>query len=354
MKKSKRRKKARHLHRIPGEAVYVGNKNLPLELQIVDYSPSSFTQKKSNNYKDAFPYRDTDTVTWITITGLNQVNEIQSLGAYFGLHPLLIEDIVNTEQRPKFEEFSTGLFLISKMLTYNADETLRREHVALVLGPNYVLAFQDGPDSNFENLKKRIETSAGQIRKNAADFLLYATLDIIVDDYFVVADQLAGKGEVLEEELFKKNPREGITEEIQLLKREIMRVRKAVQPLRESIKLLEKSEHPLIHPKTRNYLRDLSDHTVQVTESIEIYREVIWSLMEMYMATASNRMDEVMKVLTIMASLFIPLTFIAGVYGMNFQYMPELEFRYAYFVVLGVMVLIAIGMLWYFKRKKWL
>lgn len=350
----KRKKKTGHLHQIPGQMVYVGDKDRPLQVEIFDYTPAHFQHITSQDYQVALPYRDSPTVTWVDVNGLSQVQKIKELSAHYGLHPLLQEDIVNTKQRPKFEEFEGGIFLALKMLAYHADGKLVKEHLSLVLGRNYVLTFHESDAGSFEELRKRIEFSAGRIRTKAADYLMYTILDAVVDDYFVVVDGIADQQEQLENELFSKNPRADITEAIQHLKREIMSARKAVQPLRESIKQLENTQHDLIHRKTRNYLRDLSEHSVQIVENVETYREMIWSLMEMYMATVSNRMNEVMKVLTIMASIFIPLTFIAGIYGMNFDYMPELHFRYAYFVVLGLMFLLFLGMLWYFKRKRWL
>lgn len=346
--------RSRHLHQIPGQVIYVGERDIPLTIEVFDYNPTKFEHKIITNYKEAFSYKDSETVTWINVSGLSHVDEITNLGEHFGLHPLIVEDIVNTRQRPKFEEFDNGLFLVLKMLKYSLEKELLKEHIAIVMGQNFVLSFHESDTRSFDNLKKRIELAGGRIRGKNADYLMYSILDAIVDDYFIVADEISDKAEILEDELFSKNPRQDITEDIQRLKREIMSARKVTQPLREGIKQLENTQHPLIHRKTRNYLRDLSDHAMQVSENIETYREIIWSLMEMYMATVSNRMNEVMKVLTIMASIFIPLTFIGGVYGMNFEYMPELEYHYGYFVVLGIMLLLVLFMLWYFKRKKWL
>jgi len=240
------------------------------------------------------------------------------------------------------------------MLHYNDDERLINEHVSMVLGKDYVLTFQEAEGDVFGDLRERLEHGKGRIRGAAADYLMFAILDAVVDNYFTVIEFLSNKIEVLEDKLFDDKEDKHITLEIQDLKKEILKIRRAVMPLREVVNRLEKIENPLIRPRTHKYISDLYDHIIQVNESVEIYREMIWGLMDMYMTTISNKMNEVMKVLTIMASIFIPLTFLAGIYGMNFDYIPELHLRYGYFYLWGVMILVFFGLLWYFKRKKWL
>src|SRR5690606_18969284 len=217
-----------------------------------------------------------------------------------------------------------------------------------------VLSFQEAGGDVFDGVRERLSKGKGKIRSRGADYLVYALLDAIVDNYFKVIEDMSDRIEALEEQLFITQPSNDITFEIQELKRTILRIRRAVFPLREVVSRLEKIENDLVQEQTRNYDRGLYDHIIQVTENIEIYREMAWSVMDMYMTTISNKMNEVMKVLTIMATIFIPLTFIAGIYGMNFKYMPELEGRYSYFVLWAVMLLIFGGMIYYFKQKKWL
>lgn len=351
-----KRTKTKHtsLHQPPGEVTYVGEKDSVSSLEIIEYNEKEHQQFESDNLEDALQFNKTDKVAWININGLNNTSEIEKLGKQYKLHPLIVEDIVNTQQRPKIEEHENYLFLVVKMLYHDDQGKFTKEHVSIVLGENYVLTFQEAKEDVFNGLRDRIVNAKGRIRDRGSDYLMYALLDAIIDNYFIILENLGGNIAFLEDELLLKNPRENISMEIQKQKRKILKIRNAVLPLREVIRQLEKSEHRLIEEKTKNYVRDLLDHIVQICESAEIYREIAWDLMGMYMTTISNKMNEVMKVLTIMSSIFIPLTFIAGVYGMNFDFMPELDEPYGYFAVLGVMLLVCLGMIWYFKRKKWL
>lgn len=349
-----KKRKYGSLHQLPGEVTYVGEKESISTLEIIAYDKKNHQRHESENLEDAFKFKESDQNVWINVNGLNNTQEIEKLGKHYGLHPLIVEDIVNTQQRPKIEEHENYLFIVLKMLYYDDKNEFTKEHISVVLEENQVLTFQEAKEDVFDGLRDRIVNSKGRIRNVGADYLMYSILDAIVDNYFVIIENISEKIQGLEEELFLKHPRKSISVEIQQLKREILKIRKAIFPLREVIKQLEKSEHRFIEKKTKNYLNDISDHVIQVCESVEIYREMTWGLMDMYMTTISNKMNEVMKVLTIMASIFIPLTFIAGVYGMNFEYMPELDERYGYFVIWGVMIIVFLGMLWYFKRKKWL
>jgi len=240
------------------------------------------------------------------------------------------------------------------MLYYDKNEKIIIEQVSFVLGKNYVLTFQESEGDVFDFIRERLRLANGRIRGLKSDYLMYALIDAVVDNYFSIIETLGNKIEDLETELFAGNARDHISIEVQQLKREILKVRRAIFPLREIINRIEKGEHPLIYKRTITYYRDVYDHLIQVSENIEIYREMIWSLMDMYMTTISNRMNEVMKVLTIMSSIFIPLTFLAGLYGMNFENIPELKYHNGYFILLGVMFALFIGLLFYFKRKKWL
>jgi magnesium transporter len=355
IKKKRTQDSKKHIGQVPGTLVYTGKKSgNKLHIESFDYNKDTVEETVLLHIEDAIPYKDTDSVTWININGLNYINEIEKIGQQYGLHPLVLEDIVNTTQRPKIDEYENYLFIVLKMLYYDEEEKIVSEQVSLVLGKNYVLTFQESEGDVFDGLRDRIRTSKGRIRGLKSDYLLYALIDAVVDQYFSIIETLSNKIEDLETDIFAGEAREDVNIEVQQLKREILRVRRAIFPLREVINRIEKTENPLIYKRTITYYRDIYDHLIQVSENIDIYREMIWSLMDMYMTTISNRMNEVMKVLTIMSSIFIPLTFLAGIYGMNFNYMPELEYRYGYFVLLGVMFFMFLGLLFYFKRKKWL
>lgn len=345
----------KHVGQVPGTLIYTGKKSgSKLQIQSFDYTNDTFEEATLLRIEDAVPYKDTDSVTWININGLHYVDEIESVGEQYGLHPLVLEDIVNTSQRPKIDEYEDYLFVVLKMLYYDNDENIVIEQVSLVLGKNYVLTFQESEGDVFDTIRDRIRHGKGRVRTLKSDYLLYTLIDSVVDNYFSIIETLGNKVEDLETELFAGQPKENIHVEVQQLKREILKVRRAIFPLREVINRIEKIEHHLILKRTITYYRDIYDHLIQVSENIDIYREMIWSLMDMYMTTISNKMNEVMKVLTIIATIFIPLTFIAGIYGMNFEHIPELHYKYGYFILWGVMIFIFIAMLFYFKRKKWL
>ncbi|UZO82408.1 magnesium/cobalt transporter CorA [Aquimarina sp. ERC-38] len=343
------------VNHVPGTVIYTGNKE-PNELyiEVFEYNSKFYEEKELSTIEEAFHYSDTTPTTWININGLSHTDAIEKIGANYNLHPLILEDIAQTQQRPKMEEYEDYLFIVLKMLYFDEHQKLKIEHVSLVLGNTFVISFQEASGDVFEPIRNRIRKAKGRIRAMGSDYLLYVLMDAIVDNYFQMIEYMGDKIEGLEDHLFQKDIREDITQEIQELKREILKIRKAVFPLREVINKVEKNEHPLIQEKTQIYLRDLYDHIIQVSENVEIYRDMIWGLMDMYMTTISNKMNEVMKVLTIIASIFIPLTFMAGIYGMNFEYIPELKYRYGYFVLWGVMIGTFIGLLYYFKRKKWL
>ena len=345
----------KHIGKSPGTLIYTGKKTeKQLHIESFDYTKDTIDERVLTNIEEAKSFKNSDSVTWINIDGLNSIDEIANIGKQYDLHPLVLEDIVNITQRPKIDEYDDYLFVVLKMLYYDKDETVVIEQVSLILGKNYVLSFQESEGDVFNTIRERLRLGNGRIRGLKSDYLLYALIDAVVDHYFVIIETLGNKIEDLETDLFAGNARDDINIEVQQLKREILKVRRAIFPLREIINRLEKGESPFIHKNTITYYRDIYDHLIQVSENIDIYREMIWSLMDMYMTTISNKMNEVMKVLTIMSSIFIPLTFLAGIYGMNFEYIPELQYRNGYFVLLGVMLILFIALLFYFKRKKWL
>ena len=343
------------LGQVPGSVIYTGERSKEkLFIDAFDYTKEFCNEKELQSVQESFEYKDTDSVTWINLNGLNHVTQIEKLGEHYKLHPLVLEDIVNIAQRPKIDEYDDYIFIVLKMLYYDDNNTIVSEQVSFILGKNHVLSFQESEGDVFNEVRDRLRQAKGRVRTMKSDYLLYTLIDAIVDHYFSVIEVLGDKIEDFETAIFAGNTDGDISQKIQNLKREILRVRRAIFPLREVINRIEKNESPLIQKKTITYFRDIYDHLIQVSENIDIYREMIWSLMDMYMTTISNKMNEVMKVLTIMASIFIPLTFIAGIYGMNFEYIPELQYKYSYFILWGVMIVLFIGMLIYFKRKKWL
>lgn len=355
--KSKRKKKSyKTVNRSPGTVHYRGKKQSTVTaIDIINYSKENYHKLEAQDVEKAFHFKGNDQVTWININGLNNTTEIEKLGNHYDLHPLTLEDVVNTNHRPKLDEFDDYLFIILKMLYFKNGEELIYEQLSIVVGADYVLTFQESDGDVFDDLRERISAGKGRVRNLGSDYLMYALMDAVVDNYLTVIEAFGDKIEDIEDLIFETDTENSQTPNtIQALKREVLKIRRSVFPLREVINRLDKMEHAIIEEKTHNFLRDLYDHIVQVNESIEVYREMVWSLLDMYMTIISNKMNEVMKVLTIMASIFIPLTFIAGVYGMNFDNIPELHYKYSYFILWGVMILVFIGMLVYFRKKKWL
>jgi len=294
------------------------------------------------------------TVTWINIDGIHQLDIIEKIGKHFHLHPLILEDIVNTEQRPKMEDFEDYIFSVLKMLYYDEKENeTKAEQISLILGTNFVISFQETAGNVFDPIRERIRNGKGRIRKMGADYLAYSLIDTVVDNYFVILEKIGEKIEGMEEELIT-NPTPETLQTIHNLKRDMIFFRKSVWGLRELVSSLQRGESSLIQESTGIYLRDVYDHTIHVIDTIETFRDMITGMLDIYLSSVSNKMNEVMKVLTIFAVIFIPLTFITGVYGMNFHYMPELSWQWGYPLIWLVMIAVSISMLVYFRRKKWL
>ncbi len=339
----------------PGTLVHIGErKSDEIKITLIDYDENHFTRREVKNIEECFPFRDRPTVTWINIDGLHDVETTEKIGKHFGIHPLVLEDIMNTGQRPKMEEFDDYIFVVLKMLSFDdKKEETRSEQVSLILGENYVISFQEAAGDIFDLVRKRLEEGKGRMRKSGADYLSYSLLDSVVDNYFLILEKFGERVESMEEGLVD-NPRSETLEKIYALKREMIFLRKSVWPLREAVSGLERSESGIIEKKTRIYLRDVYDHTIQVIDTVETFRDMVSGMLDLYMSSISNRMNQVMKVLTIIATIFIPLTFIAGIYGMNFEFMPELSWPPGYPVVWLVMIIIALLMVFYFRKREWL
>ena len=339
----------------PGALVHIGSKKVEkARIRITDYDEKQLQETEAAAVEECFPFKDKPTVTWINIDGIHDVNIIENIGKYFGAHPLVLEDILNTEQRPKMEDFESYVFLVLKMIHYDEKKSeLIVEQISIVLGQNFVISFQEREGDAFNPVRERIRSGKGRIRKMGADYLAYALIDAIVDSYFVVLEKFGESIEDIEKELIAQSGMETL-QAIHALKREVIFLRKSVWPLREVVSTLERGESPLIGKSTGIFLRDLYDHTIQVIDTIETFRDMLSGMLDLYLSSVSNRMNEVMKVLTIIATIFIPVTFVAGIYGMNFEYMPELRVHFGYPVALLAMLAIGASMLIYFKRKKWI
>jgi len=339
----------------PGTLAFIGKKKIEItRISVLDYDQENYNEKEIENIEDCFIFKDTPTVTWLNIDGLQDVEIIDKIGKHYKIHPLVLEDILNTGQRPKIEVFDDYIFIVIKMLTFNEKEfKITSEQVSMILGENFVISFQEQPGDIFDPLRERIRKGKGRIRKMHSDYLTYALLDIVIDYYFSILESIGDKIEKFEEELMSE-PKTDTLNEIYRLKREVLFLRKSVWPLRESVNKLERSESSLVHRKTGPYLRDLYDHTIQVIDTVETSRDLLSGMLDLYLSSVSNKMNEVMKVLTIFAAIFIPLTFIAGIYGTNFEYIPELSWHYSYFAMWTVMIITGIGLLFLFKKKKWI
>ena len=339
----------------PGSLVHIGEKkNEGIRITVCEYDDQHFQEKEIETLEECFPFREEPTVTWVHVDGVHRVETMEKVGSCFQLHPLVLEDILNTDQRPKMEDYGQDLFIVLKMLTYDEKTgQIAAEQISLVLRSRSVISFQERGGDVFGPVQERIRNGKGRLRKMGADYLAYALLDFIVDQYFLILEKLGERIELLEEKLLT-DPTTPTLQKIQNLKREMIFLRRWIWPLREVVSGLERGESAWVREATRVYLRDVYDHTIQVMDTIEIFREMLSGMMDIYLSSLNNRMNAVMKVLTIIATIFMPLTFLAGVYGMNFKHMPELEWRWGYPAAWLVMVLITVLMLFFFRRKKWL
>ncbi len=340
----------------PGALVHIGEKLAETaKVTLIDYDGENLEEKSIQSTRELEACPNRPTVSWIRVDGIHETAILEQLGNIFGLHPLILEDILNTDQRPKMEDLGGYLFIVLKKFCASADRNgdLASEQISVILGPGWVITFQEKEDPFFNPLRERIRAGKGRIRKAGADYLAYSIIDIIVDSYFHVLETLGERIE-REEEALLGRPAERTLQAIQRLKRDLIDLRKAVWPLRETIAALERSESPLIHAATRIYLKDVYDHAIQALDTVETYRDMLSGMIDIYLSSLSNRMNQVMKVLTVIATIFMPVTFLAGVYGMNFRHFPELEWAWGYPLFWILCLAIAAAMLILFKRKKWL
>tara|TARA_R110000822_G_scaffold3164_16_gene14310 strand:+ start:8921 stop:9988 length:1068 start_codon:yes stop_codon:yes gene_type:complete len=346
-------KRGRKVGSAPGTLIHLGEPRVQQPaVRIIEYNQQEISDRLIDQAGD-YRVRNGGHVAWLNVDGVHQVEVIEALGKAFKLHPLVMEDILSVDQRPKVEDYDGYLYLVLRMLHYDAaTEEIQTEQLSLILGDHFVLSLQEQPGDLFDGIRSRLRDGR-QIRSMQADYLAYALLDAVVDHYFLALEHLGDQIEALEDELMEK-PQPSTLGRIHHYKREMLMLRKAVWPLREVLSRLARDESPLISADTRVFLRDVYDHTIHVMDTIDTLREMLVGMLDLYLSSVSNRMNEVMKVLTIIATLFMPLTFIAGVYGMNFEYMPELQWRWGYPAVMVLMLAISGSLLYAFRRRGWI
>ena len=324
-------------------------------VHVMDYSPNACHVFKSVSLEETYQLRDSGNVSWIDIEGIRDNDALAKFGEHFGLHPLVLEDILNMHQRPKLEEYDDYFYIVARMLMAGKTPTdaVHSEQVSFILGKSFLITFQEIPGDVFDPVRHRVQQGHGRSRKSGSDYLLYALLDAIVDNYFVLLQSIADRIETVEQSIVWK-PERGDLDRVHKLRRELVYMRRNVWPLRDVVAGLDRSDSPLVAPETRVYLRDLHDHVVQVIDAIENFRDVLMSLQDLYMSGISNRTNEIIRVLTIISTIFVPLTFLAGVYGMNFHYFPELTWKWSYLAFWIVSIVITISLLAFLRRRNWL
>jgi len=339
----------------PDSLVYVGDRGGgQVAMTLIDYQEDTYTERALESPRQCSPYRQSPSTTWINVEGLSQPRQLEALGTAMGVHSLVLEDILDTEQRPKLEDFDDYLFVVAKFLEFDHEAgTVVPEHLALVLGRNYLVSFQEVPGDPFEPVRSRIRTGAGRVRKMGADFLLYCLLDMAVDQYLVVLDQVGERIETLDHQMLtSQSPR--IMAEMHALKRDLLFLRKVVGPLREVVNGLLHTSSALISEACAPFFRDLHDHVAHVNDRIETYRDLLSGMLDLHLTTVSNRTNTVMKIMAVFSSVFLPLTFITGLFGMNFEFMPLLHTREGFTLVVGCMVAVVGLMLALFRWRRWI
>jgi magnesium transporter len=339
----------------PGTLVHVGERlESDTRITVIDYTREQTTVQLAHTIGDITRYRDADSVTWVNVEGLVNVGLIEAIGREFDIHPLVLEDILNTQQRPKFEQYDDYLFLVFKVI-YQADDgvSINYEQASILILDDFIFTFKEKQDAFFDPIVARLRNLRGRFRTHGADYLAYTLLDTVVDHYLALQDYLDEIVETIEEDLLD-SPGTGTLAAIQRIRRELIFIRRSVSPLRELLNGMLRSDSVLIGDDTLIYFRDVQDHVLRVTDALDTYRDIMTGLLDIYNSTISNRMNEIMKVLTVFASIFIPLTFLTGVYGMNFHYMPELAWTWSYPLLWAAFLLIAVLLLVYFWRKRWL
>ena len=348
--RQKRRKKA---GLPPGSLIFTGQQKVEdPDVNILKYNEKNIIECRPSDLKEAMP--EEGHTTWYDVRGLHETKLVEKIGTTFEIHPLILEDILDTHQRPKFEAYKNGFFIIARLLKFDEEsKEILGEQLSIYVGQGFILSFQESAEDSLKPVRDRLLTSSGKIRQRNADYLAYAFIDTIVDQYFHILDRIEEQIERLEVDILEGR-HDNVKMRIHGQKREVIDLRRLIAPLREAVSQFSKSEHDLVTNVTSVFLRDLSDHIMQVVDLIESHRDALTNLHDLYLSEISFKMNQVMQVLTIIATIFIPLTFLSGIYGMNFDHMPELHWKYSYHVLWGIMGIITMSLLYYFRKKKWL
>ena len=340
----------------PGTLIHIGKKHAAeCKISVTQYKNDTLIQHKIRSITELKPLKNAELITWINVDGLSDVRIVETIGQELNIHPLVLEDILSTHQRPKLEEYDDFLYLVIKgiSITQEKDFDLQYEQISILLLANYVITFKEKADNIFEPIYSHLQAPNGRLRQLGSDYLAYVILDTVVDEYFFVEDRLDEILDPLEDNILFNSNKE-MLKTVQQIRRSLISMKRNISPLRELLATIQRTDTPLLQQKTLRYYGDVYDHVLRVTDSLESYRERISAMHDIYLSSISNKLNETMKILTIFASIFIPLTFIAGIYGMNFEYMPELKWRWAYPAVWVVFIMVGVGLLIFFKRKKWM
>jgi magnesium transporter len=351
--RSSRLKRSKKAGLLPGSLIHIGETYADKsKISLINYDETNFSEKEIVSPADLRAEKDKPGISWINVDGLQDTKLLEEIGNIFGLHPLVLEDILNTDQRPKMEDYCDYLYIVLRNFSGQSNGDLQSEQISIILGKNFVLSFREKHGALFDPIIQRLSNNKGRIRKSGADYLVHAIIDNVVDNYFIVLEKLEEEIEFLEDDLVKQTTPVKL-QTIHVLKRKLILLRKSLWPLREAISALERTDSALISESTGIYFKDIFDHVIAVIDSVETFRDMLSGMLDIYLSSVSNKLNAIMKVLTIIATIFMPLTFLAGVYGMNFKYMPELEWHWGYFGVLGIMLVTALAMIYYFKKKNW-
>lgn len=334
----------------PGSLVYTGEKEIKTRMTFIEYNKEIFNEEIIAKCPE---FKNKDTIKWIKINGFSDIESLKAIGQCFNLHPLALEDILNTNQRPKIEDYKDYLYVVLKLIEENTDKRITTKQISLILEKDVLISFQDDEDKIFDIIIKRLESSESPIRLKGTDYLLYSLIDTIIDSYYFDLERLEDRIEVIEEDLIER-PEPNVLNKIHQVKLDIITLRKSIWPVREILSNFGSYNYDLINRSTDYYIRDVYDHSIQAFDMLESFRDRISDMLDIYLSTTSNRLNEIVRVLTVISTIFVPLTFIVGLYGMNFRFMPEMEYQYSYPLILLVMLLIAVSMLIYFRRKKWI